>query len=124
MSKTPGRGEDGRGGGGGGRGNSNPKQQSILELGKMMDQVVRVKCIGGRELEGVLKGYDDLVNLVLDDTDEYLRGGWPVVAFARNLSVHLKRLLFTFVTIQCSHLLFLFSQTPLIWRNSPTPRAN
>ena len=74
MSKTPGRGEDGRGGGGGGRGNSNPKQQSILELGKMMDQVVRVKCIGGRELEGVLKGYDDLVNLVLDDTDEYLRG--------------------------------------------------
>jgi U6 snRNA-associated Sm-like protein LSm7 len=77
SNNNPGRGSSG--GRGGGRGNAataaaNPKQQSILELGKMMDQIVRVKCIGGRELEGVLKGYDDLVNLVLDDTDEYLRG--------------------------------------------------
>ena len=39
-----------------------------------MDSKVRVKCLGGRELEGTLKGYDDLVNLVLDDTDEYMRG--------------------------------------------------
>jgi U6 snRNA-associated Sm-like protein LSm7 len=82
SNNNPGRGSSGGRGGGGGRGNAsaaaststNPKQQSILELGKMMDQMVRVKCIGGRELEGILKGYDDLVNLVLDDTDEYLRG--------------------------------------------------
>jgi small nuclear ribonucleoprotein (snRNP)-like protein len=39
-----------------------------------MDSKVRVKCLGGRELEGILKGYDDLVNLVLDDCDEFLRG--------------------------------------------------
>jgi U6 snRNA-associated Sm-like protein LSm7 len=45
-----------------------------LELAKLMDAKVRVKCLGGRELEGTLRGYDDLVNLVLDDCDEFLRG--------------------------------------------------
>ena len=50
------------------------RRESILELSKWMDAKVRVKCLGGRELEGTLKGYDDLVNLVLDDCDEYLRG--------------------------------------------------
>eukprot|EP00455_Lapot_gusevi_P034816 TRINITY_DN3851_c0_g2_i2.p1 TRINITY_DN3851_c0_g2~~TRINITY_DN3851_c0_g2_i2.p1 ORF type:complete len:100 (-),score=37.42 TRINITY_DN3851_c0_g2_i2:356-625(-) len=39
----------------------------------MGDQQVRVKFSGGREVVGVLKGYDTLVNLVLDDTQEYLR---------------------------------------------------
>jgi len=39
-----------------------------------MDAVVRVKCLGGRELQGTLRGFDDLVNLVLDDSVEYLRG--------------------------------------------------
>ena len=53
------------------------KRESILELSKWMDAKVRVKCLGGRELEGTLKGYDDLVNLVLDDCDEYLRGKQP-----------------------------------------------
>ena len=40
----------------------------------MIDAKVHVKCLGGREIVGVLKGYDELVNLVLDDADEYLRG--------------------------------------------------
>eukprot|EP00549_Striatella_unipunctata_P006577 CAMPEP_0118695880 /NCGR_PEP_ID=MMETSP0800-20121206/13478_1 /TAXON_ID=210618 ORGANISM="Striatella unipunctata, Strain CCMP2910" /NCGR_SAMPLE_ID=MMETSP0800 /ASSEMBLY_ACC=CAM_ASM_000638 /LENGTH=85 /DNA_ID=CAMNT_0006594813 /DNA_START=134 /DNA_END=391 /DNA_ORIENTATION=+ len=35
--------------------------------------MVRVKCLGGRELRGVLRGYDDLVNVVLEDCDEFLR---------------------------------------------------
>ncbi len=35
---------------------------------------MRVKCVGGRELQGILRGYDELVNLVLDDCDEFLRG--------------------------------------------------
>jgi U6 snRNA-associated Sm-like protein LSm7 len=52
----------------------NPKKDSILELAKLMDATVRVKCLGGRELQGTLKGYDELVNLVLDDCDEFLRG--------------------------------------------------
>ena len=44
-----------------------------MELSKLMDATVRVKCLGGRELQGTLKGYDELVNLVLDDCEEYLR---------------------------------------------------
>lgn len=51
-----------------------PKKDSIMELAKMMDATVKVKCLGGRELKGVLRGYDDLVNLVLDECEEYLRG--------------------------------------------------
>jgi U6 snRNA-associated Sm-like protein LSm7 len=33
-----------------------------------------VKFQGGREVVGNLKGFDQLVNLVLDDCVEYLRG--------------------------------------------------
>ena len=51
-----------------------PKKDSMGELAKMMDAVVKVKCLGGRELQGTLRGYDDLVNLVLDECVEYLRG--------------------------------------------------
>jgi len=32
-----------------------------------------VKCLGGRELRGSLRGYDELVNLVLDDCEEFIR---------------------------------------------------
>ncbi|CAB9511508.1 Sm-like protein LSM7 [Seminavis robusta] len=50
-----------------------PRKESILELAKMMDSSVRIKCLGGRELTGILRGYDDLVNLVLDECEEFLR---------------------------------------------------
>eukprot|EP00529_Nitzschia_sp_RCC80_P034982 CAMPEP_0113483444 /NCGR_PEP_ID=MMETSP0014_2-20120614/23436_1 /TAXON_ID=2857 /ORGANISM="Nitzschia sp." /LENGTH=112 /DNA_ID=CAMNT_0000376989 /DNA_START=93 /DNA_END=431 /DNA_ORIENTATION=+ /assembly_acc=CAM_ASM_000159 len=50
-----------------------PRKESILELAKLMDAPVRVKCLGGREMTGTLKGYDDLLNLVLDDCEEFLR---------------------------------------------------
>uniref|UniRef100_A0A7S2ST35 Sm domain-containing protein n=1 Tax=Rhizochromulina marina TaxID=1034831 RepID=A0A7S2ST35_9STRA len=49
------------------------RKESILDLGKYIDQGVRVKFQGGREVHGVLKGYDQLVNLVLDEAVEYLR---------------------------------------------------
>mmetsp|Transcript_45621 Transcript_45621/g.67274 ORF Transcript_45621/g.67274 Transcript_45621/m.67274 type:complete len:125 (+) Transcript_45621:236-610(+) len=49
------------------------KKESILELAKLVDSSVRVKCLGGRELRGTLKGYDDLVNLVVDDCEEFLQ---------------------------------------------------
>ncbi|CAJ1948090.1 unnamed protein product [Cylindrotheca closterium] len=52
---------------------SGQRRESILELAKLMDSTVRVKCLGGRELQGTLRGYDELVNLVLDDCDEFLR---------------------------------------------------
>ena len=41
---------------------------------QLVDQIVRVKCLGGRELRGALRGYDELVNLVLDDCEEFVRG--------------------------------------------------
>lgn len=55
-------------------GGGHHQKESILELAKMIESMVRVKCLGGRELVGILRGYDDLVNLVLDDCVEYLRG--------------------------------------------------
>ncbi|GBC04486.1 hypothetical protein RclHR1_00570042 [Rhizophagus clarus] len=69
----------GRGGGRGGRGGSTfaqdtkPKKESILDLSKYMDKKIRVKFNGGREVIGSLKGHDLLLNLVLDDTEEFLR---------------------------------------------------
>jgi hypothetical protein len=64
------------GGGGTGGGGGGPRKESIMELAKMMDSTVRVKVTGGREFVGTLKGYDDLVNLVLDEGIEYVRGTW------------------------------------------------
>ncbi|KAH6855290.1 hypothetical protein B0I37DRAFT_364477 [Chaetomium sp. MPI-CAGE-AT-0009] len=82
-------GRGGRGGGGGGRGGSGggsggqgqqgqqdkerPKKENILDLKKYMDKRVTVKFNGGREATGVLKGYDALMNLVLDEVEELLR---------------------------------------------------
>lgn len=40
---------------------------------KYYDQKVSVKFIGGRSVVGVLKGYDQLMNLVLEDVVETLR---------------------------------------------------
>ena len=74
MSGRGGGGGGGRGGRGGGRGGGGAKKESILELARLQDATVRVKCIGGRELKGTLRGYDELVNLVLDECEEFLRG--------------------------------------------------
>ena len=67
----------------------------MIDLGKYVDQKVRVRFQGGREgkltpnifsispydsnvgnylVEGLLKGFDKLDNLVLDDCIEFLRG--------------------------------------------------
>ncbi|KAI4088510.1 MAG: hypothetical protein LQ344_006024 [Seirophora lacunosa] len=75
-----GRGGDHRGGrAGGGRGGGaqgqaeKPKKENILDLTKYMDKEITVKFNGGREVMGTLKGYDQLMNLVLDDVKETLR---------------------------------------------------
>ena len=44
---------------------------------RRIEQPVRVKFTGGREVTGTLQGFDALVNLVLDDCVEYLRGARP-----------------------------------------------
>lgn len=85
-------------GGGGHHNNSNqsgekPKKENILDLTKYMDKEVIVKFSGGREgvffiitlsagdcltngmiVSGLLKGYDQLMNLVLDEAKEMMRG--------------------------------------------------
>ncbi|KAI9759693.1 MAG: Sm-like protein lsm7 [Chaenotheca gracillima] len=69
----------GRGGGRGGGGaqhqggSERPKKENILDLTKYMDKEINVKFNGGREVVGTLKGYDQLMNLVLDDVKELLR---------------------------------------------------
>jgi len=49
------------------------RKESILDLSKYLEKNIRVKFAGGREAAGVLKGYDPLLNLVLDNTTEVLR---------------------------------------------------
>ncbi|MCJ1303425.1 Sm-like protein lsm7 [Hypocenomyce scalaris] len=63
----------GRGGGHGGQQTERPKKENILDLTKYMDKEITVKFNGGREVVGTLKGYDQLMNLVLDDVKELLR---------------------------------------------------
>ncbi|KAL7412272.1 hypothetical protein BDY24DRAFT_393835 [Mrakia frigida] len=69
----------GRGGGGGSRGGrggdqsgggDKPKREQILDLSKYVDKKIRVKFTGGREVIGILKGFDQLLNLVLDEVEE------------------------------------------------------
>ncbi|XP_053992409.1 uncharacterized protein LOC128883749 [Hylaeus volcanicus] len=44
----------------------------ISEANKYLNARVRVRLIGGRELIGVLRGHDAVLDLVLDDTLEIL----------------------------------------------------
>ncbi|KAL4871203.1 hypothetical protein BDV12DRAFT_194566 [Aspergillus spectabilis] len=70
------RGGHAKGGGAGGgaqQQQEKPKKENILDLNKYMDKEVRVKFNGGREVSGTLKGYDQLMNLVLDDVKESMR---------------------------------------------------
>jgi U6 snRNA-associated Sm-like protein LSm7 len=47
------------------------KKESVLNLEKFMDKAIHVKFYGGREVTGILKGCDTLMNLVLDQTTEF-----------------------------------------------------
>lgn len=48
------------------------KKESILDLSKHIDQSLSLKFQGGRQATGVLKGYDQLMNLVMDNVIEIL----------------------------------------------------
>ncbi|KAH9916207.1 uncharacterized protein B0H18DRAFT_1124345 [Fomitopsis serialis] len=50
-----------------------PKREAILDLSKYANERIRVKFTGGREVTGVLKGFDQLLNLVLDEVEENLQ---------------------------------------------------
>jgi len=47
--------------------------EALLYILRYLEKAIRVKFSGGREVSGILKGFDPLVNLVLDNTLEYLR---------------------------------------------------
>ncbi|KAH7927224.1 U6 snRNA-associated Sm-like protein LSm7 [Leucogyrophana mollusca] len=81
----------GRGSARGGRGGSAPrgrapptsgdlnksKREAILDLSKYVNERIRVKFTGGREVTGILKGYDQLLNLVLDEVEEEINEPQP-----------------------------------------------
>jgi len=50
-----------------------PKREAILDLSKYVNERIRVKFTGGREVTGILKGYDQLLNLVLDEVEEQVQ---------------------------------------------------
>lgn len=50
------------------------RKENVLDLSKFMDKGVTVKLSGGRVVTGQLKGYDQLLNIVLDEARENLRG--------------------------------------------------
>ena len=49
------------------------KKAPILDLQKYLDQEILVKFQGGRVIQGTLKGWDPLQNLVLDQAIELIR---------------------------------------------------
>merc|ERR1711907_793213 len=40
-------------------------------LNSLINKNIRVKFFGGKEIHGILKGYDHLMNLVIDYSEEY-----------------------------------------------------
>ncbi|KAJ1456697.1 ribonucleoprotein LSM domain-containing protein [Pelagophyceae sp. CCMP2097] len=48
------------------------------DLKKYMDKLLTIKVNGNRRVEGVLRGYDQFMNLVLDDAAEELADGQKV----------------------------------------------
>ncbi|XP_040241756.1 uncharacterized protein [Aegilops tauschii subsp. strangulata] len=51
------------------------RKETALNLAKFVDKGVQVKLTGGRQVTGTLKGYDLLLNLVLDEAVESEREG-------------------------------------------------
>ncbi|KAF2727287.1 U6 snRNA-associated Sm-like protein LSm7 [Polyplosphaeria fusca] len=69
---------------------SRPKKENILDLSKYMDKRITVKFSGGREVVGTLKGFDGLMNLVLDEVKEALTDEEGIVRY-RNLGLIVAR---------------------------------
>ncbi|KAM3132774.1 Sm-like protein lsm7 [Paramecium bursaria] len=48
-------------------------KESIIKLAPHMEKVVIVHFQGGRKVQGTLKSFDQNMNLILDDSIEFLR---------------------------------------------------
>ncbi|EFC50501.1 predicted protein, partial [Naegleria gruberi] len=48
-------------------------RENILDLNQYISKQVLVKFIGGREVYGTLRGFDNMINLVLEDCYEFIR---------------------------------------------------
>lgn len=59
-----------------------PKREAILDLNKHKGEEIRVRCVGGRQITGILKGFDQLMNLVLEDVTEQLRGMLRLIKYS------------------------------------------
>lgn len=49
------------------------RRPPVLDLNRLVDKAVTVKMYGGRQVAGTLKGFDQLMNMVLDEAVETLR---------------------------------------------------
>lgn len=45
-------------------------KESIIDLGEYLHTKVRVFLVGGKEVSGILKSFDKIPNLVLDEAEE------------------------------------------------------
>ncbi|CCF73491.1 U6 snRNA-associated Sm-like protein LSm7 [Babesia microti strain RI] len=45
--------------------------KTVINLNKYLNKYIRVKFNGGREVRGLLKGFDVMSNLVLDEAEEF-----------------------------------------------------
>ncbi|KAF8335780.1 uncharacterized protein EI90DRAFT_2912761 [Cantharellus anzutake] len=52
-------------------------KRDILDLSKYQNQPVRVRFTGGREVTGVVKGWNNNLDLVLDDVEEVVSEAAP-----------------------------------------------
>eukprot|EP01064_Diplonema_japonicum_P024941 TRINITY_DN35759_c0_g1_i1.p1 TRINITY_DN35759_c0_g1~~TRINITY_DN35759_c0_g1_i1.p1 ORF type:complete len:130 (+),score=29.74 TRINITY_DN35759_c0_g1_i1:46-390(+) len=54
-------------------GKGKSRKDVVHHIEKLLEQPVNVSLIGGREVTGILKGFDLSLNIVLDETREYVR---------------------------------------------------
>ncbi|EME29139.1 U6 snRNA-associated Sm-like protein LSm7 [Galdieria sulphuraria] len=54
-------------------GHSTSGRSGAIDVSKYLDVRVYVRLLGGRQVSGILRGWDPLVNLVLDEAVEQLR---------------------------------------------------
>lgn len=47
------------------------EKDSIMDFSYLLDKIVLIKMKGGREVEGILKGYDVVGNMILDEAVEF-----------------------------------------------------